>query len=559
MEEQTNFSEDLRRYLGVAWHWAWLLVLAAALAGGAAYWYSAQAVPMYEAVSTALVNEAPASIYTDYTSIYISQQLAATYSQMMTMDPVLDAVQEQLGLDSMPTVITVSPVKDSQILTVKVQDTDPVRAADVANTLPLVFAEQNRSSQEQRFAASKENLKAQLDTINAQIEDTITDLAALPPEPTADPETNQIAVDPNQAKRDTLEMTLLQYRQNYAGLLQTYEEIRLAEAQSMSNISVIEPAHIPTTPFSPQPLRNAALGAVVGLMLAAGIVFLFEAMDETIKTPEEISIKLGLPVLGLIATHRMSNKLITSEDPRSPVAEAFRSLRTNIAYASVDKPIKTLLITSPSPEDGKSTVAANLGVVIAQSGSMVAVVDADLRRPRVHQKLGLDNLSGITDLFMQPEIILNGEVQPTEVPNLVGIASGRLPPNPSELIGSAKMNDILQALSKMVEIAILDTPPLLAVTDAAALAPKVDGVVLVIKPGVTKLSATKQAIMQLNRVGAHILGVILNDVNLKRSGYRYTYYRHYYSNYGKYYGDEKRSRKHKKASEIPEPSAGQQS
>jgi non-specific protein-tyrosine kinase len=525
MEDQTNFSDDLRRYMALAWHWAWLFVIAAALAGTAAYLLSSRETPIYEAVSTVLINEAPATVRTDYSSIVVSEQLAVTYSQLMTMEPVLIGVREELGLSQMPGSIEVAPFKDSQLITIQVQDTDPVRAADIANTLPLVFAEQNRVLQEQRFSASKENLKAQLDEINGQIDETVKAIAALG------------ASQANQAERDVLETTLVQYRQTYAGILQSYEQVRLAEAQSISNISVIEQADIPRAPIRPQPLRTGALAAVVGLMAAAGLVFLIEALDDSLKSPEEITEKLGLPVLGLIPTHKVNGRPITAEQPRSPVSEAFRSLRTNLAYASIDTPLKTLMITSPSPEEGKSTISANLGIIMAQGGLLVAVVDADLRRPRIHQKLGLDNLSGMTDLFMLPEVVLNGEVQPTTVPNLVAITSGKLPPNPAELVGSEKMRSILEVVGKMVDIAILDTPPILAVTDAAALAPRTDGVIMVIKPGITKTGAARQAVDLLRRGGANILGVVLNDVNLKKSRYRYSYYKNYYSNYGKYYSE----------------------
>jgi capsular exopolysaccharide synthesis family protein len=157
---------------------------------------------------------------------------------------------------------------------------------------------------------------------------------------------------------------------------------------------------------------------------------------------------------------------------------------------------------------------------------------------------------GMSDLFVQPQVVLNGEVQQTGIPNLVAITSGKLPPNPADLVGSAKMGEILDAVGGMVDMAILDTPPLLAVTDAAALAPKADGVLLVIKPGLTRLAAARQAVEQLQRVGARILGVVLNDVNIKKSGYRYSYYKNYYGHYGKYYGEKTRPHKGKKSSKV---------
>jgi capsular exopolysaccharide synthesis family protein len=194
-----------------------------------------------------------------------------------------------------------------------------------------------------------------------------------------------------------------------------------------------------------------------------------------------------------------------------------------------------LLVTSPTPQDGKSTVAANLAVILAQSGQKVALVEGDLRRPRVHKIIGVSNRRGISELFVQPKIYLNGTLQETEIPGLLAVTSGPLPPNPAELLGSEKMFDILRMVREKADLVVIDSPPITAVTDAVVLAPRVDGVLLIVKPGTTKLVACKHAIQQLNRIGANILGVVLNDVQVKRSSYKYAYYKGYYYNDQKYY------------------------
>jgi non-specific protein-tyrosine kinase len=280
------------------------------------------------------------------------------------------------------------------------------------------------------------------------------------------------------------------------------------------------------------------LAALIGLIFGVGMVIVIELLDDTLS-PDAVSRQLGLPVLGVVARHQTINgKPIVAAEPRSPVAEAFRSLRTNIQFASVDRPLHTLLVTSPSPEDGKSTVAANLGVSLAQSGRRVTVVDADLRRPQIHKKFGLSNRTGITSVFVQPHPKLNGTVQDTEIANLTALTSGSLPPNPAELLGSEKMFDILGLIGEEADLIVIDSPPVMAVTDAAVLAPRVDGVLLVVKPGATKLAACKQAVDQLQRVGANILGVILNDVEVNRSRYKYAYYKGYYYTYHRYYSSD---------------------
>ncbi len=365
----------------------------------------------------------------------------------------------------------------------------------------------------------------QLDQLETQIEVASSKLANLD-------DTTE-----NKAERDRLETTIAQYRQTYAYMLQSYEQVLLVEAQTTSNIVSVEPAVPPIVPIRPRTMANTLIAGAVGLLLAIGAVLLIEAMDDTLS-PDDITRQLKLPVLGIITRHNVGEKPVTSTQPRSPVSEAFRSLRTNIQFASVDRPIRTLLVTSPSPEDGKSTVAANLAVILAQSGREVALVDADLRRPRVHKVFGLSNRQGISGLFVQPKLVINGTMQSTQVPGLSAITSGELPPNPAELLGSEKMFEILQNLLEEKDVLVIDTPPVMAVTDAAVLAPRVDGVIMVVKPGTTKFMACRQAVDQLEQVGARILGLVLNNVEIKRSGYKYAYYRGYYATYHRYYGNE---------------------
>jgi len=226
--------------------------------------------------------------------------------------------------------------------------------------------------------------------------------------------------------------------------------------------------------------------------------------------------------------------LITVRHPRSPISEAFRSLRTNLQFAGVETPIRTLLVTSASPSDGKTTIAANLASVIAQGGRNVVIVDADLRRPRVHKMFQLSNRVGLTDQFIRTQDRFDGSLKSTEIPNLHAITSGNLPPNPSELLSSGRMSEILNLLHDQFNTVIIDSPPTLLVTDAMVLAQRVDGVLLVVKPSVTKWSALRQSIEQLQHVKANLLGIVVNDINIGRS--RYYYYRGYYrQKYGKNY------------------------
>jgi capsular exopolysaccharide synthesis family protein len=270
------------------------------------------------------------------------------------------------------------------------------------------------------------------------------------------------------------------------------------------------------------------------------VAFLIEYLDDTIKTPEEISRAFGLPVIGFIADTTSNGDepggVAVAEAPRSPLAEAFRALRTNLEFADVDKKLQTLLITSPIPTDGKTTVAANLAVSLVQGGKKVVLLDADLRRPRIHRAFNISNKIGLSDIFRWSEATAAHVMKTWEkMENLVIIPSGKLPPNPTELLGSTRMDDILAEAKELGDIVIIDSPPFV-VSDATVLAAKVDGVLLVLQPGRTSLGAAQAMVEQLERANANIVGVVLNRIQ-RRQGLYYGGYRSYYAPYysDKYY------------------------
>jgi capsular exopolysaccharide synthesis family protein len=219
--------------------------------------------------------------------------------------------------------------------------------------------------------------------------------------------------------------------------------------------------------------------------------------------------------------------LVTKRHPRSPVSEAFRTLRTNLSYTSPDQPLRSLLFTSAGPEEGKSTVAANLAVVLAQAGSRVLVVDADLRKPVMHKAFKLENRRGLTNALVE-DLDFAELVRSTDLPGLFVLTSGPIPPNPAELLGSARMQRLLPALAAAYDLVLVDTPPVLAVTDAAVLAPLVDGAILVARAGVTRTDLLKEAKEALERTGVRLLGAVLNGLRPDTEGYYYYHYRYYY-------------------------------
>jgi polysaccharide biosynthesis transport protein len=521
--EQNELAEttiDLKEYFYLFWSWGWLIALAGILAGAAAFVVSINTQPIYETSTRLLVSAPPSTTSSiDTSGMVNTQTMTSTYSQMLLDAPVLQGVIDQLKLSTTTDVlkksISVDVVTNTQLLVITVDDPSPVQAANIANAMATVFAARIRELQSVRYAASRDGLAKQVSDMEGQITDT----------------NNQIAATKDTATLEQLQARLTQYRTIYSNLVTSYEQIRLAEEQTSTNVVVSEPAGVPYIPVSPKTTRNTLLAVVAGMLLAAGAVFAGDTLDDTIKDPEKLRLRFNLPILGMIASHQtQDNKPITQVEPRSPISEAFRALRTNITYAAVDRPLRRIMVTSPTPKDGKTTISSSLAVTLGQGERQVVLIDADLRRPQVHKRFGIHNRIGLADMFVRPLDALSGMVKSVDIPGLAVITSGGLPPNPAELLTSQKMMEILDRLNQDFDVILIDTPPVLTVTDAAALAPAMDGVILVAKPGSTKLSAFQQTVVQLRAVGARILGVVLNEVNPVSRKYGY-YYNRYYSKY----------------------------
>ncbi|MBN1146285.1 MAG: polysaccharide biosynthesis tyrosine autokinase [Anaerolineales bacterium] len=337
-------------------------------------------------------------------------------------------------------------------------------------------------------------------------------------------------------RQDQLQTTLALYQQIYTNLLSSYENVRLSKLRDTPTIVLVEAAPVPSQPIQPQPMQNVLMGLIGGAFLMGVIAFAIEYLDDTLKTPEDVNHYLQLPVIGLIgrmdqprqSDDNHHSNVFVADSPLMPMAEAFRTLRTNLDFAAVNRPLKTLLITSCTPSEGKTTLAVNLAAVMAQGGRKVILVDADLRRPSIHRFLGIANRKGLSDAFRNHTEI-SSVVTSWGDPAIAVISSGALPPNPAELLASDKMGTILSELSTKTDIVILDSPPAI-VADPIALSAKVDGVLLVIEPGKTKIGSAQVLMEQMNRANARVVGVVLNSMSRRRSGYYYSKY-HYYSSY----------------------------
>ena len=526
----------MRRYALLVWRWLWLIVLGTALAAGAAYVVSWRTTPVYSATVTLLINHAPSFGFanSDYTSLLTSERLARTYSELLRTPKVLGPVADKLGLSKLP-VVQVQLVRDTQLLRVSVEDTDPALAAAIANTVAQVFKDMNEAQQLSRYTALKDSLTDQIQQVEKVIAATQVEIDSLrgPLSPS------------EEARRAQLQTTLAQYRSNNTSLMNNLTQVRLAEMQATNSVSVAQEAEAPIAPVRPRTLTNTALAAVVGALLALGMAFLIEYLDDTIKTPDDVEQVAQAPTLGLIARiegGEPAQKLITAHAPRSPISEAYRVLRTNIQFGSVDKPLSSLLVTSGNPTEGKSTTAANLAVVMAQSGKRVVLVDSDLRRPVQHKYFGLSDQRGLTTALMDGQGPVEEYLQATEIDNLRVMSSGPLAPNPAELLGSQRMAQVLDELKQHADVLILDSPPVMVVTDPVLLARQVDGTLLVADAGNTRRAVLARALDALRAANARLLGVVLNRISTSRSGY-YSYAYHYTDYYAGDGQRKKRSRR----------------
>ncbi|MBM2837571.1 MAG: putative Protein-tyrosine kinase [Deltaproteobacteria bacterium] len=315
----------------------------------------------------------------------------------------------------------------------------------------------------------------------------------------------------------------------YNGLLQRLKEIGTSAVEAISNVQVLDRAEVPDRPFKPSKGLNIILGVWAGLFLGICSAFSIEYMDDSIKEPGDVEKFLHVPILGLIPSlegkGELYPELISLKNIKSPLSEAFRTLRTSLIFSSPGSPPKIILATSSKESEGKSTVASNLGTVIAQGGGRVLIIDADLRRPSVHKVFSSPISPGLTNLLTG-----NAEeksvIKSTEVPGLFIIPSGPIPPNPVELLGSQKMKEVIAGLKNDFDFIILDTPPINGLADTLTLTQLVDGVIMVVHGGITPKWIIRESIKQLKGTNTPILGVVINNLQLKKNPYS-----HYYASY----------------------------
>jgi capsular exopolysaccharide synthesis family protein len=337
-----------------------------------------------------------------------------------------------------------------------------------------------------------------------------------------------------EATYDELERAARADRQIFDSLVQRAKETGVTGTLRGSNIRIVDAADVPTTPVSPRVVRSMMLASVAGLVLAIGFAFFFEYFDNRIKTPDEIKTYLGLKPLGLVpltdAPAQNSTPLLLHPVPPN-FAEAFRIVRTNVLFTQVPAQKRSLAVTSTSPGEGKTMVACNLAIGLAMTGERVLLIDADMRRPRVHTCLGVPQGPGLSDLITG-QTTVKESVRPSTLPTLWVLPCGTIPANPAELLSTARFRKLVQQSLSQFDWVLIDTPPVLAVTDGAIIANLAGAVLFVVGAEATARPTAQTAIDQLAAAKANVIGAVLNRVNLKRNGFFYfNYYRRDYEHY----------------------------
>lgn len=574
---------ELLQYWKIARKWWWLILLSTTLFGLVGLIYAQRQVPIYTATTTLIINPAAPNALLAFAADTSVQALASTYTEFMRTGSYAKLVAQEMGGALTPEAIlkalTVRYVEGTQIFRISVTLTDPAQTQLLANTAARVLINANLDRQR----SQQEQLQRQRSTEAEQEHQRLMELQTVLQQEAANYSEriqnleNEVKNQANKPKSDEGDALILQLKEELVTARSERIEVlsslaatqaSLAASSSTSAIStdtavVIDEAPLPAEPEPGQTRQLIILAFLGGLMAGAGAAWLLEYINYTVRTPEELDTHYGVPSQGAIGllTGRSDRQdratgLVTLLEPRSPMAEAFRALRTSVRMANAVKPIRHLMVTSSGPGEGKTFVVTNLAVSLAQEGKRVILVDADLRRPQVHKVFGLSTEPGLTNLAIDPALPLEQVLKPTSTPTLRILTCGTIPPNPAELLGSVRAAELMQQLGAAADIVLYDTPPAATVTDAVILAAQVDGVLQVVRAGVTRIDLIQRCKVLLERTNVYILGPVLNGVRPHDLGYYANYY--YYGGYyqgddGSKKGGDRRRRRARQAAEAPLP------
>lgn len=511
---------DLKNYFSVFQRWGWIVLLCTALAGITSYWYSSQLPVVYQSRSRYLIGSVLDNPNVSPNDLRASTQIGQTYDSLVNSRPILQNVITKLSLNTTPDALTEQVsgtwIDTTQILSIRANANDPKLAADIANAVGDELIAVSPSGPGSKQVARRQEGEAQIARLQETIRATQAEIDQL---------TNQIQQTTEATAQRALIIRLDDRRAQLAAAQRAYGDLYgLLQTSDVNKITMVEPAVADPTPIAPDIQRNVLAAVIAGLVLGLAAMMLLEFFTDVIHTPEMLRNVTGLTYLGGLAKHKKLTgkdgaQLVTLAAPETLAAESFRVLRTNLQIPGTDRHLPSLLITSPSRGDGKSDASANLAVSFARAGKRVILIDANMRRPQIAALFGLPEKGGLSTLFEQRDRLPEPVAVPA-VPGLSVLVAGNSTPNSSEILGSQRMYELLQACKARADIVIIDSPSLWY-SDTLALAPQVDGVLMVVGSGTTGRETTISAVESLRLVGANIIGTVLNRV---KAGPAYQYY-----------------------------------
>ena len=505
----TEFGTEpsFRAYLQILRHRKWWVGSITVLGLAPSLAFSLTAHKQYSATAQLLVQPSVTASGLGAAQQPVTQTDVETELQLVTSAPVQQAVRAQLK--SAPAV-SASQVGQTNVIAITATSPVPSQAALVANLYAKAFVQYRQEVASRNLASAEAQLRSQISSLGQQ-------LSSFHGNTTNSPEASALL---NQQ----------------AVLKEQLAQMEVSGAVDTGEVALVTPAQTPVSPSSPKPVQDALLGLAAGLALGLGAAFLRDSLDDRLTSKEAAERAGGAPVLAmtpLVTSWRRQEPMVVSvAEPTSPAAESYRSLRTSLQFARQEQQLRSVVVTSPGVGDGKTSTLANLGVVFAQAGERVLLVSCDLRRPQIGEFFGLDEQEGLTSVLTGERTLEEAVLPVPGIDRLTLLPAGPVPPNPAELLNSAPLRDILTRLRDDFDLVLIDSPPVLPVTDAAILSQYADATLMLAAAGQTRRGDLHRAAEKLDQVGATILGIVLNKVTRHTGrdyGYSYTYKPYQYS------------------------------
>lgn len=491
-------------FLRLVRKWALPVIALAAMGAAVAFGVSEASTPVYQAKGSILVVAGLGQNAAGSTpvALNISAAEATTTAASLITSPsllqqVIDANHLNEGEGTLAANVSASPQTNSELVDVAASDPSPARAATIANAVMTAFVAQVTKQNTDRINQASKSMQSEINQAQAAIDKVTGQLASAPP----------------QSDTSALRQTMSDEQSLLNQLMLNYTNFRASQEQNLETVSVAAPASTPAAPYSPRVGLNVVLGAGVGFGAALILVALLEYLDQGLKTAKDVDRRLGVPCLGVVPRFREGGRGRGFERELLAASEAYRRVRANLLFASPDVDLRSVVITSARPGEGKTQTAAQLARAVAGTDQRVILVDGDMRRPRLHQLFNRPLRGGLSEMIMgarRGEIpSLNGEHATTEA-NLALVTSGMVPANPSELLSSKRAALLLRSFEAGFDLVVIDTPPVDAVPDALSLAAETSATIVIVEAGKTNATHAAATISALQKVGANVVGVVLN-------------------------------------------------